>query len=37
MMKVLDVDSEALGHFDETDRKFLTEIIEVLVNSTEFH
>ena len=34
---VLDVDSEALGHFDETDRKFLTEIIEVLVNSTEFH
>ncbi len=34
---VLDVDSELLSHFDETDKMYLEEIIEAIINSTEFH
>ncbi len=29
-MKVLDVDSEALDHFDETDKKYLEEIVAMI-------
>lgn len=37
MIAVLDADSELLAHFDETDKKYLEEIIDVLVNSTGFY
>ena len=31
VVAVLDVDSEALNHFDETDKKYLEEIVEMIV------
>jgi L-methionine (R)-S-oxide reductase len=31
VLGVLDVDSEHLAHFDETDKKYLEELIEQLV------
>ncbi len=34
---VLDVDSDEFDQFDETDKKYLEEIVEVVVNSTELH
>lgn len=34
---VLDADSELLSQFDETDKKYLEEIIEAINNFTEFH
>jgi L-methionine (R)-S-oxide reductase len=34
---VLDVDSESLALFDETDKRYLEEIIEVVKYSTKFH
>ena len=31
VVAVLDVDSEALNHFDETDKKYLEEIVGMIV------
>ena len=31
VVAVLDVDSELLNHFDETDKKYLEEIVEMIV------